>query len=211
MVLLDVVDLKMHFPIKRGILGRVVGYVKAVDGVSFTIGLNEVYSLVGESGSGKSTVARCILKLYEPTGGKIVFEGRDVTRIRSRELLEYRRKVQAVFQNPYLSLNPRMRIVDIVAEPILEHMDVDRAEAYRIALELLERVGLSGELARRFPSSLSGGQAQRVAIARAIALRPKLVLLDEPTSALDVSLQAQILNLLEDLYNEYRLSYLLIS
>ncbi len=210
-MLLNILNLKMYFPIKKGIFGRVVGYVKAVDDITFSVNLNEVYSLVGESGSGKSTVARCILKLYEPTSGRILFEGRDVTYARGRELLEYRMKIQAVFQNPYLSLNPRMRIIDIVAEPILEHMDVDKADAYRIALELLEKVGLSDELTRRYPSSLSGGQAQRVAIARAIALKPKLVVLDEPTSALDVSLQAQILNLLEDLYNEYRMSYLLIS
>ncbi|MCS7111484.1 MAG: ABC transporter ATP-binding protein [Ignisphaera sp.] len=210
-MLLDILRLKMYFPIRRGVLGRVIGYVKAVDDITFSINSNEVYSLVGESGSGKSTVARCILKLYEPTEGRILFEGRDVTRTRGRELLEYRKMVQAVFQNPYLSLNPRMSIADIVAEPILEHTGVGKDEAYRAALELLERVGISRELARRYPSSLSGGQAQRVAIARAIALKPKLVVLDEPTSSLDVSLQAQILNLLEDLYSEYRMSYLLIS
>lgn len=210
-MLLNILNLKMYFPIRRGLFGKVVGYVKAVDGVTFDIDLNEVYSLVGESGSGKSTVAKCILKLYEPTNGRIVFEGKDVTSIKGKELLEYRRKVQAVFQNPYLSLNPRMRVIDIVAEPLLEHMDIDKDDAYRIALEVLEKVGLSSELVKRYPSSLSGGQAQRVAIARAIALKPKLVVLDEPTSALDVSLQAQILNLLEDLYNEYKMSYLLIS
>ncbi|MCD6428082.1 MAG: ABC transporter ATP-binding protein [Desulfurococcales archaeon] len=211
MNLLEVVNLKKYFPIKRGLLGRIVGYVKAVDNVSFSIGVNEVYSLVGESGSGKTTVARCILRLYEPTSGKILFEGRDITKLKGKDLKDYRRKVQAVFQNPFLSLNPRMRIVDIVAEPLLAHMKISKDEARKIAAELLERVGLSVSLARRFPSDLSGGQAQRVAVARALALKPKLIVLDEPTSALDVSVQAQILNLLEDLSKEYRLSYLLIS
>jgi len=211
MSLLEVINLKKYFPIKRGLLGRIVGYVKAVDDVSFNIGVNEVYSLVGESGSGKTTVARCILRLYEPTSGKILFEGKDITRLKGKDLKDYRRKVQAVFQNPFLSLNPRMRIVDIVAEPLLAHMKISRSEARKSATELLERVGLSASLARRFPSDLSGGQAQRVAIARALALKPKLIVLDEPTSALDVSVQAQILNLLEDLSKEYKLSYLLIS
>ncbi len=211
MSLLEVVNLKKYFPIRRGLLGRIVGYVKAVDNVSFNIGVNEVYSLVGESGSGKTTVARCILRLYEPTSGRILFEGKDITKLKGKDLKDYRRKVQAVFQNPFLSLNPRMRIVDIVAEPLLAHMKISKNDARKIATELLERVGLSASLARRFPSDLSGGQAQRVAIARALALKPKLIVLDEPTSALDVSVQAQILNLLEDLSKEYKLSYLLIS
>ena len=211
MTLLNVVNLKKYFPIRRGLFGRIVGYVKAVDSVSFNIDENEVFSLVGESGSGKTTVARCILKLYDPTDGRIVFEGRDVTRLKGRDLKDYRRKVQAVFQNPFLSLNPRMRIADIVSEPLLAHMKISKSKAHKAAVELLERVGLSASLARRFPSDLSGGQAQRVAIARALALKPKLIVLDEPTSALDVSVQAQILNLLEDLSREYKLSYLLIS
>ncbi len=211
MTLLEVINLRKYFPIRRGILGRIVGYVKAVDGVSFHIGEDEVFSLVGESGSGKTTVARCILRLYEPTDGKIVFEGKDITKLKGKELKDYRRKVQAVFQNPFLSLNPRMRIVDIVAEPLLAHMKISRNEARKEAIELLERVGLSSSLARRFPSDLSGGQAQRVAIARALALKPRLIILDEPTSALDVSVQAQILNLLDDLRKEFKLSYLLIS
>jgi len=211
MTLLEVINLRKYFPIRRGILGRVVGYVKAVDGVSFRISEDEVFSLVGESGSGKTTVARCILRLYEPTDGKIVFEGKDITKLKGKELKDYRRKVQAVFQNPFLSLNPRMRIVDIVAEPLLAHMKISRNEARKEAIELLERVGLSSSLARRFPSDLSGGQAQRVAIARALALKPRLIILDEPTSALDVSVQAQILNLLDDLRKEFKLSYLLIS
>jgi len=209
--LLEVVNLRKYFPIRRGILGRVVGYVKAVDGISFHISENEVFSLVGESGSGKTTVARCILRLYEPTDGRILLEGKDITKLKGKDLKSYRRKVQAVFQNPFLSLNPRMRIVDIVAEPLLAHMKISRDEARREAVELLEKVGLSSSLARRFPSDLSGGQAQRVAIARALALKPRLIILDEPTSALDVSVQAQILNLLDDLRKEFKLSYLLIS
>ena len=211
MTLLNVVNLKKYFPIRKGLFGRIVGYVKAVDNVSFSISENEVFSLVGESGSGKTTVARCILKLYDPTDGKIIFEGKDITRLKGKDLKDYRRKVQAVFQNPFLSLNPRMRIADIVAEPLLAHMKMSRNEARKTAIDVLERVGLSASLARRFPSDLSGGQAQRVAIARALALKPKLIVLDEPTSALDVSVQAQILNLLEDLSREYKLSYLLIS
>ncbi len=211
MKLLEVVNLRKYFPIRRGILGRVVGYVKAVDGISFHISENEVFSLVGESGSGKTTVARCILRLYEPTDGRILLEGKDITKLKGKDLKSYRRKVQAVFQNPFLSLNPRMRIVDIVAEPLLAHMKISRDEARREAVELLEKVGLSSSLARRFPSDLSGGQAQRVAIARALALKPRLIILDEPTSALDVSVQAQILNLLDDLRKEFKLSYLLIS
>ena len=211
MTLLNVVNLKKYFPIRKGLFGRIVGYVKAVDNVSFSISENEVFSLVGESGSGKTTIARCILKLYDPTDGKIIFEGKDITRLKGKDLKDYRRKVQAVFQNPFLSLNPRMRIADIVAEPLLAHMKMSRNEARKTAIDVLERVGLSASLARRFPSDLSGGQAQRVAIARALALKPKLIVLDEPTSALDVSVQAQILNLLEDLSREYKLSYLLIS
>lgn len=209
--LLEVIGLKKYFPIRKGILGKIAGYVKAVDGVSFHVNENEVFSLVGESGSGKTTVARCILKLCEPTDGMILFEGIDVTKLKGKKLKEYRRKVQAVFQNPFLSLDPRMKVIDIVAEPILAHNKISRDEARKEAMEVLKKVGLSASLAKRFPSDLSGGQAQRVAIARALALKPKLIILDEPTSALDVSVQAQILNLLEDLRREFGLSYLLIS
>jgi len=211
MPLLKVEELVKYFPIKSGILGRVVGYVKAVDNVSFEINENTIFALVGESGSGKTTVAKCILKLYEPTRGRILFAGKDVVKMKGEELKWYRRNVQAVFQNPFLSLNPRMKVFDIVAEPFKAHTDMDREEIRENVEKLLERVGLPGELMRRYPYDLSGGQAQRVAIARAIALQPKLVILDEPTSALDVSVQAQILNLLEELRRELKLSYLLIS
>ncbi len=211
MAMLDVIDLVKYFPIRSGILGRVVGWVRAVDSVSLRINENEVVALVGESGSGKTTTARCILKLHEPTSGKIIFMGKDITRLKGKALRHYRRNVQAVFQNPFLSLNPRMKVEDIVAEPLKTHTDMSKKEIRDVVRDLLSRVGLPEDVISRYPYDLSGGQAQRVAIARAIALKPKLVVLDEPTSALDVSVQAQILNLLADLKEELKLSYLLIT
>ncbi len=210
MSLLDVRGLVKYFPVRKGVFGRVVGYVKAVDGVSFSIGENEVFALVGESGSGKTTTARCILRLIEPTRGEILFMGRDVTKLKGRELKWYRRNVQAVFQNPFLSLNPRMKVKDLVAEPLKVYRD-QAQDVERAVEEHLEMVGLPREVGERYPLELSGGQAQRVAIAKAIILRPRLVVLDEPTSALDVSVQAQILNLFLDLKKELKLSYLLIT
>ncbi len=209
--LLEVIDLAKYFPIKRGILGKVIGYVKAVDGVSFTIKENTVFALVGESGSGKTTTARCILKLYQPTKGKILFQGTDITNLKGKDLKKFRRNIQAVFQNPFLSLNPRMKIQSIIAEPLQTHTNLTKKEIREAVENLLEKVGLSKGIGKRYPYDLSGGQAQRVAIARAIALKPKLIVLDEPTSALDVSVQAQILNLLSDLKEDLKLSYLLIS
>ncbi len=211
MAMLEVKDLKKHFPIRSGILGRIVGWVKAVDGVDISIEENTVVALVGESGSGKTTTARCVLKLHEPTSGKILFMGEDITKLKGKRLRRYRRNVQAVFQNPFLSLNPRMRVEDIVAEPLKTHTSMSKKEIIETVEDLLTRVGLPKDVLRRYPYDLSGGQAQRVAIARAIALKPKLVVLDEPTSALDVSVQAQILNLLADLKEEMKLSYLLIT
>ncbi|MGC9019909.1 MAG: ABC transporter ATP-binding protein [Candidatus Methanodesulfokora sp.] len=211
MALLDVEELVKHFPIRYGLFGKIAGYVKAVDGVSFSIDEESVFSLVGESGSGKSTVARCVLRLLDPTSGRIAFKGRDITSLRGKNLKWYRRNVQAVFQNPFLSLNPRMRVESIIAEPLRVHMRMSRDEAKEEVRRLLEKVGLSREIEKRHPHELSGGQAQRIAIARAIAPQPKLLVLDEPTSALDVSVQAQILNLLADLKNDLKLSYLLIS
>ncbi len=206
------VDLVKYFPIRKGIFGRIVGYVRAVDHVSFSIGENETFALVGESGSGKTTTAKCILGLLKPTSGKIVFMGKNVLELKGSEAKWYRRNVQAVFQNPFLSLNPRMKVEDIVAEPLKVHnKDLPRDEVRKIVYDVLERVGLTRALAKRYPYDLSGGQAQRVAIARAIVLKPKLIVLDEPTSALDVSVQAQILNLLIDLKEELKLSYLMIS
>lgn len=209
--LLVVEDLKKYYPVKVGIFGKVVAYVKAVDGVSFDINYGEVLSLVGESGSGKTTIAKCILLLERPTAGKIIFEGTDVLALGGKELKHIRRNVQAVFQNPFLSLNPRMNVLDIVSEPITTHLRLTRREVEERVHELLELVGLERSIARKYPHELSGGQAQRVAIARAIALNPKLVVLDEPTSALDVSVQAQLLNLLAELKEKLELSYLMIS
>ncbi len=212
MGLLDVIDLVKYFPIRKGVFGRIVGYVRAVDHITFSIGENETFALVGESGSGKTTIAKCILGLLKPTSGKIVFMGKNIVELKGSEAKWYRRNVQAVFQNPFLSLNPRMKVEDIVAEPLKVHnKDLPKDEIKKIVYDVLERVGLTKALAKRYPYDLSGGQAQRVAIARAIVLKPKLVVLDEPTSALDVSVQAQILNLLVDLKNELKLSYLMIS
>jgi len=211
MPILEVSNLTKYFPIKRGILGKIVGYVRAVDGVSFNIDENSILALVGESGSGKTTVAKCILNLYEPTSGKIIFSGEDITKLRGNRLMFYKRNVQAVFQNPFVSLNPRMKVKDIIGEPLKVHTKMNKKEIAEKVYETLDRVGLPRELANRYPYDLSGGQAQRVAIARAMILKPKLIILDEPTSALDVSVQAQILNLLAELKEEMKMSYLLIS
>ena len=212
MTLLEVVDLVKYFPIRKGIFGRIVGYVKAVDGISFKVGENETFALVGESGSGKTTTVKCILGLLKPTSGKILFMGKNILELKGEDARWYRRHVQAVFQNPFLSLNPRMKVEDIVAEPLKVHRkDLSREEIREIVYGILDKVGLTKALAKRYPYDLSGVQAQRVAIARAIALKPKLIVLDEPTSALDVSVQAQILNLLIDLKEELKLSYLMIS
>jgi len=211
MPLLQVLDLKKYFPIKVGLLGKISGYVKAVDGVTFEINSGEVLSLVGESGSGKTTIAKNILLLERPTSGKILFDGLDITKISSKRLKEYRRKIQAVFQNPFLSLDPKMRVHGIVSEPLKAHMKLAKREIEERVARLLEIVGLDSSFMYKFPHELSGGQAQRVAIARAIALEPKLLILDEPTSALDVSVQAQILNLLSELKDELKLSYLMIT
>ena len=209
--LLEVLNLKKYYPIRSGIFGRIVGYVKAVDGVSFMIGYGKVLGLVGESGCGKTTVAKCILRLVEPTAGSILFEGKDLVKIKGKELKKQRKYIQAVFQNPFLSLNPRLKVKSIIAEPLTTHMKLTRVEVMERVKKLLELVGLPTTIANRYPHELSGGQAQRVAIARAIALNPKLVILDEPTSALDVSVQAQILNLLAELKDKLNLSYLIIS
>ncbi|MEM3832490.1 MAG: ABC transporter ATP-binding protein [Thermoprotei archaeon] len=211
MVLLKIEKLTKYFPIRKGLFGHIVGYVKAVDGINISIKENTVLALVGESGSGKTTTARCILRLEKPTSGTILFEDKDVFKLRDKELKWYRKNVQAVFQNPFLSLNPRMTVESIIAEPLRIHTDFEKNEIKSIVYELLEKIGIPKELGRRSPYDLSGGQAQRVAIARALILKPKLLILDEPTSALDVSVQAQLLNLLIDLKEEMKLSYLLIT
>lgn len=207
--LLEVNDLKMHFPIRAGIFKRTVGYVKAVDGVNLKVKRGETLGLVGESGCGKSTLARCILRLLEPTDGEVVFEGENILQFDRRRMLRVRRDMQIIFQDPYASLNPRMTVGSIIAEPLKTHkVEGDHKKQVQ---ELLEMVGLSPEHYNRYPHEFSGGQRQRIGVARAIALRPKLIICDEPVSALDVSIQAQIINLLEDLQRELDLTYIFIA
>jgi oligopeptide transport system ATP-binding protein len=211
-LLLEVRDLVKHFPVGGGLFGGKPGLVRAVDGVSFTIRRGETLGLVGESGCGKTTTGRCILQLERPTSGHIVFEGRDLTTLDERELRSVRRRLQVIFQDPYSSLNPRMTVAQIIAEPIAVHgiLPTAAARASRVR-DLLGRVGLLPQHGRRYPHELSGGQRQRVGIARALAVEPSLIVCDEPVSALDVSIQAQIINLLEDLQAEFGLTYLFIA
>jgi len=209
--LVSVVNLKKYFPLKSGLFGKVVGYIRAVDDVTLHIGRGETLGLVGESGSGKTTIGRCILRLIEPTAGSIYFEGTDIAKLKGKLLKPFRRCMQAVFQNPFQSLNPRMSVADIVSEPLKTHTKMKEEEMVNRVAELLRLVGLSEEQLYKYPHELSGGQAQRVAIARAIALNPKFIILDEPTSALDVSVQAQMLNLLVDLKKKFNLTYMFIS
>ena len=208
--LLEVRDLKKYYPIRRGVFGRVEGFIRAVDGVSFDLYEGETLGLVGESGCGKTTTGRTILRLVEPTGGRVRYRGQDITRLPARALRRLRREMQIIFQDPFGSLDPRMTAGQIVAEPLVVH-GVPRRERERRVAELLERVGLAPQDARRLPHEFSGGQRQRLSIARALALRPRLVVCDEPVSALDVSIQSQILNLLMELQREYGLTYLFIA
>ncbi|MEM3385933.1 MAG: ABC transporter ATP-binding protein [Nitrososphaeria archaeon] len=207
---MEVQNLTKHFPILGGILQRTVGYVYAVNGVNFSINKGETCGLVGESGSGKTTVGKLIVKLLEPTKGKIFFEKNDVTNLKGSDLKLYRRSVQMVFQDPYASLNPRMTVKDMLVEVMRSHKIYEGSE-YEYAIKLLERVGMSEEHLYRYPHELSGGQRQRVVIARALCLDPKFIVLDEPTASLDVSVQAQILDLLKELQEKYNYSYLLIT
>lgn len=211
-VLLDVRDLVMHFPLTQGIIfQRRVGAVRAVDGVSFTIKRGETLGLVGESGCGKSTTGRAILQLHRPTSGGVYFDGVDLTQLQGEELRRMRRRMQMIFQDPYASLNPRMTVGSIIAEPLeIHNLARGRAKQERVE-ELLQIVGLNPYFANRYPHEFSGGQRQRIGIARALALHPKLVVADEAVSALDVSVQAQILNLLMDLQRELRLTYLFVA
>ena len=213
---LQVTGLKMYFPIQRGLARRVVGYVKAVDDVNLAIRKGETLGLVGESGCGKTTVGRCIVRAYRPTAGKLLYAKRgggwaDLATLSDDELRPYRRELRMVFQDPYASLNPRMNVLDIVGEPLRIHKVAKGKELeYRVA-DLLRRVGLQPEYMRRYPHAFSGGQRQRIGLARALALEPRLVIADEPVSALDVSVQAQILNLMQDLQAEFGLTYLFVS
>jgi oligopeptide transport system ATP-binding protein len=211
MKLLDVQGLVKHYPIRKGLLMREVGQVKAVDGVSFDVEKGETLGLVGESGCGKSTTGRCIMRLTEPTGGVVSFDGRDVRSLRGSDLKDFRRDVQIIFQDPYASLNPRFTIGEIIGEPLLVHNVGNTASRTMRAKELLEIVGLNPEHIHRYPHEFSGGQRQRIGIARALALQPKLIVCDEPVSALDVSIQAQVLNLLDKLQDEFDLTYLFIA
>jgi oligopeptide/dipeptide ABC transporter ATP-binding protein len=210
--LLVVDGLKKHFPITRGIIfQKQIASVQAVDGVSFSVREGETIGVVGESGCGKSTMARCILKLLEPTDGRLIYRGRDITNLSRAQMRPYRREMMMIFQDPYASLNPRKRVGFIVAEALEVHKMGTPAEVKRRVQELLEVVGLNPEHYNRFPHEFSGGQRQRIGIARALAVNPKLIVCDEPVSALDVSVQAQILNLLKDLQRDFNLTYIFIA
>ncbi len=209
--LLEVVELKKHFPVRRGVWQRAVGTVYAVDDVSFQITRGETLGLVGESGCGKTTIARTVVRLSSPTAGRILFEGRDLEGLSTRELRKVRPKMQMIFQDPYSSLNPRMNVGRLIGEPLLEHTNANKIERREKISELMNIVGLDPGFMRRYPHEFSGGQRQRIGIARALALNPDLVICDEPISALDVSIQGQIVNLLEDVQDEFGLTYLFIS
>lgn len=211
--LVQVRDLKMYFPVTEGaLIPRVIAHVKAVNGLSFDIKKGETLGLVGESGCGKTTTGRCILQLEKATGGSILFDGQDLTKLSKKEMRPLRQRIQVIFQDPYSSLNPRMTIGEIIAEPMMVHKtEPDRAARDKRVRELLSVCGLNPKFADRYPHEMSGGQRQRVGIARALAVRPEFIICDEAVSALDVSIQAQVINLLEDLRDEYDLTYLFIS
>jgi oligopeptide transport system ATP-binding protein len=208
--IIEVKNLKKYFPVNKGLLGRKRSYVKAVDDISFTINKGETLGLVGESGCGKSTTGRMLMRLLDPTEGQIYFEGNEISNLNDNQIRSTRKDFQMVFQDPYASLNPRMKVGEIIAEPLVVH-GIDKAKRTNRVHELLEIVGLSAYHADRYPHEFSGGQRQRIGIARALAVNPKLIIADEPVSALDVSIQSQILNLLKDLQREFNLTYLFIA
>ncbi|MGD9287833.1 MAG: ATP-binding cassette domain-containing protein, partial [Desulfobacterales bacterium] len=209
--LLSIVDLVKHFPLGGGILSKPRGWVKAVDGVSFAVSRGETFGLVGESGCGKTTVGRLILRLIEPTDGMIAFDGQDISSLTGAELMPLRRRMQIIFQDPYSSLDPRMKIDAIVTEPLRAIQPLTTNDRRAAAAALLEKVGLRKEDLHKYPHEFSGGQRQRIGIARSLCVRPELIVADEPVSALDVSIQAQVINLLDDLKEEFNLSYVFIS
>ena len=212
-IILEAKNLKMYFPVGSGFLSRKpVGYVKAVDDVNFTVKRGETLGLVGESGCGKTTTGRCILQLYKPTAGQVVFDGQDLTSMNTKTMRGMRREMQVIFQDPYSSLNPRMTAGNIIGEPLIVHGLVANKTEYRDKVaDLLTNVGLNPYMADRFPHEFSGGQRQRIGVARALSVSPKFIVADEPVSALDVSIQAQIINLLEDLQEQFNLTYLFIA
>ncbi|MEE3167583.1 MAG: dipeptide ABC transporter ATP-binding protein [Chloroflexota bacterium] len=212
-IILEVKNLKMYFPVGSGFLSRKpVGYVKAVDDVNFTVRRGETLGLVGESGCGKTTTGRCILQLYKPTAGQVIFDGQDLTSMNTKTMRGMRREMQVIFQDPYSSLNPRMTAGNIIGEPLIVHGLVANKTEYRDKVaDLLTNVGLNPYMADRFPHEFSGGQRQRIGVARALSVSPKFIVADEPVSALDVSIQAQIINLLEDLQEQFNLTYLFIA
>ena len=212
-VLVSVQDLQMYFPVRSGVIfQKKVADIKAVDGVSFDIRRGETLGLVGESGCGKTTTGRCILQLYKPTSGQVLFEGHDLTTLKGGQLRRFRRRMQMIFQDPYSSLDPRQNAGSIIGEPLIVHkMTNSRGEYREQVAELLSVVGLNPSMSNRFPHEFSGGQRQRIGVARALAVRPSLIVCDEPVSALDVSIQAQVINLLEDLQEQFNLTYLFIA
>ncbi|GIN11378.1 peptide ABC transporter ATP-binding protein [Shouchella clausii] len=211
-VLLEAKGLKMHFPIKAGVIKRTVGYVKAVDGITLKVYKGESLGIVGESGSGKSTLGRMLLRLLDPTEGEVYFNGEQISNLSNRKMRPYRRDMQMVFQDPYASLNPRMTIGELLEEPLLVHKTINtKADRKKRAEELLETVGLPKSSYNKYPHEFSGGQRQRIGIARALSTKPKLIIGDEPVSALDVSIQSQVLNLMKDLQDEFQLTYLFIA
>ncbi|MGX2959042.1 ABC transporter ATP-binding protein [Peribacillus sp. JNUCC 23] len=211
MGLLKIDDLKVHFPIRGGFFRTIVDYVKAVDGVSFELNEGETYGLVGESGSGKSTTGKAVVKLNDATSGRILFEGQDLSKLSFGQMKPFRKDIQMIFQDPYSSLNPKKRVVDIIAEPLRNYERLSVGEEKKMIQKYLDKVGLSPDSMYKYPHEFSGGQRQRIGIARALTLKPKLIIADEPVSALDVSVQAQVLNFLQDLQEEFKLTYLFIG